>query len=120
MQIGNSDTPTRTRERADAKSTFVGSTRLAVFFRALLGSLDGLVLICLAAIFLVISFILFTVQQFASNYYKFSDLDTMRGSFLMMPLVLIAAYVSFSLGGPMGKNSVLGVFILLVAPFIPF
>lgn len=104
----------------DCNKTFETRTSVGFLLRSVLRTADGLLLLILSAIFLVIAFVPSIIEQLARSYCVQIDIRSMSTAFLLMPLALIAEYLWFSVGKPIGKTSALRFLVLLATAFIPF
>jgi hypothetical protein len=100
--------------------TFEAGTPLAMVATSLIRTVDGVLLLVLSVLFLVGAVEPSLVQQLTNRYCARIDVDEMTLVFALMPVVLVAEFLWFSIGGRLGKTSVLRVFVLLVTAFIPF
>jgi hypothetical protein len=100
--------------------TFESGTSVRLFLISTLKTADGLLLFILSVIFLIIAFVPYIIEQTIGIHCSQFDLEKMTTAFLLMPLALIAEYLWFSVGKPIGKTSALRFFVLLATAFIPF
>jgi hypothetical protein len=106
--------------KSDCNKTFETRTSVGLLLHSAVRTADGLLLFILSATFLIIAFAPSAIEQLTRSYCAQIDIKNMSTAFLLMPLALIAEYLWFSVGKPIGKTSALRFFVLLATAFIPF